>query len=58
MSIYESCDDGQADGPNFFYFETNLDRLLGSKIYVIPNVMKIVRLVLGNVNVYIIYIQF
>ena len=58
MSIYESCVHGQTENPDFCYFETNLDRLLGPEIYIIPNFLKIVRSVLENANVNIIYIQF
>ena len=58
MCIYESCIHGQTDDPIFCYFETNLDRLLGPEIYVIPIFLKIVRSFLDNVNVYIIFVQF
>ena len=45
----------QTDNPNVCKVKTNLDRLLVLEIYVIPNFVKIVRAVLKNVNICVLY---
>ena len=43
--IYKSYVHGQADKPIFCYLETDLDRLLVPKIYIIPTFVKIVGII-------------
>ena len=45
--------DRQINNPIFYKFETHLDRLLVPEIYIIPNFVKIVGVVLEIVNIYI-----